>query len=145
MRTRTAFLTGIGLCLVLAAILSAQNYSARSMRFGVPYAFVINDHILPAGTYDFAFSSKPFEPVKITAVGGATESVYIAKRTEPVQSRRQTPGPDKLVFHRLGDEYFLAEIHNFAIGGLTVSPCKRYKAAAKTGKPEIVEVVAGGR
>jgi hypothetical protein len=90
-----------------ALALAAAGYaqSAQPLQVTVPFDFVAGSRTLTAGQYTVS------QPVNTSAVAfrsarGAPGVVVITQRVESPGRR----GIAKLVFHRYGDRYFLAEV-----------------------------------
>jgi len=95
----TALLTAVSLMAPTGA--SAQNRQQAT----IPFDFTVGQRLLPAGTY------------VITHVGPSTITVRGWKGTELVSAITQIhstdevrKNPDKLIFHKYGDQYFLSEV-----------------------------------
>jgi hypothetical protein len=76
---------------------------ARTVEAKIPFAFVVREHVFPAGTY------------RISSVG--TNLVEIGTRDKPAMETSTTyfdnngPGSDaRLVFNKYGGQYFLREV-----------------------------------
>jgi hypothetical protein len=89
----TATIITLGSAVAQAATLEAK----------IPFAFVVQKHVLPAGTYRFSSVGSNF--------------VQIGTRDKPVMETIAThadnngPGSDaRLVFTKYGDQYFLREV-----------------------------------
>ncbi|MGB9234034.1 MAG: hypothetical protein WCC04_06440 [Terriglobales bacterium] len=91
--------------LIVAALLTAGAVG-QSMRGGqivqVPFPFVVAERTLPAGRYF------------VTNIGETRLRIYSAERQSLVQTHtvqgHAPEGSGKMVFHRYGDVYFLAEV-----------------------------------
>jgi hypothetical protein len=94
----------IGLGLLLA---SASAYAQTGVvKATVPFNFIVNKTELLAGEYRI-------QPMGITASAMAIESPdgKVVKAFLPIEcTAPQTPKTTKLVFHRYGAQYFLAQI-----------------------------------
>ena len=90
----------------MLAALAAGVSQAQSARLtaDVPVPFVVGDRTLPAGTYKVDESAGS-AAVVIHAAGGRNVPA-IANNTTSARDQKVS----KLVFHRYGDRYFLAEI-----------------------------------
>ncbi len=95
----TALLTALTLMAPTGA--SAQN----RLQATIPFDFTVGQRLLPAGTY------------MITHLGPRTISVRGWKGTELLTANtvirsieEVSKNPDKLIFHKYGDQYFLSEI-----------------------------------
>jgi hypothetical protein len=112
-----ALMTLIVACSIAVPVVNAQQ---TIMTANVPFAFSIGDKQLPAGAY------------AVREVGRAT-LVQSKDAVHSVMSIYNYAGPSKadstkMVFHKVGDHYFLAQIWTSARGeGLEVPESKREK------------------
>jgi hypothetical protein len=96
----------MSVALLMSAAAQAQT---THMTITVPFGFTAGNVQLPAGEYDVK---------AVGAWGGATLSVHNVGSNAgtlilSTSCRSQTPTADaKLVFHRYGQQYFLAEVWN---------------------------------
>jgi hypothetical protein len=101
----TMLLLIVSLAFVTAVAANAQSRRANA---DVPFDFVAGNRTLPAGHYNIADSTTGREVVRISelkqAKGVFALTILVSSREAPKQS--------KLVFHRYGNRYFLAEIWN---------------------------------
>ncbi len=107
------------------------------MKAHVPFSFRAGGGRLPAGDYSIIETGMTSEPVLLRA-GLRGVELIMPNNTE---SRNDVSSP-KLVFHRYGDEYFLAEIWTSAddsVRKLKVNPRERKLAKAGVG-PEVAAV-----
>jgi hypothetical protein len=98
--------TLISICLLLtAATLFAQTESQRLMKVNVPFAFGVEDHSLPAGEY-FVYTVTPERSIRIASADGKHSAVI---NTLPNYANQPSVN-SRLVFHKYGDQYFLAQV-----------------------------------
>jgi len=83
------------------AVVSAQAQSARTVVSNIPFEFIVADETLPAGKYRVNRSIGT--ALKIWTSDAAV--IRLTNEIEPNKDRRA-----RLVFHRYGDRYFLAEV-----------------------------------
>ena len=132
--------TLIAICLLFAAAtLFAQTESQRLMKVNVPFAFGVEDHCLPAGEY-LVLTVTPERSIRIVSTDGK-HSAIVNTLPNYAKSPSET---SRLVFHRYGDEYFLAQVWT---GGQNVarSPLSSKRAmeiASSSGMPETLTVIA---
>ena len=130
----------ITICLLFAsATLFAQTTSQRLMKVNIPFAFGVEDHSLPAGEY-LVFTVTPERSIRIVSTDGKHSAIV---NTLPNYASLPSEN-SRLVFHRYGNEYFLAQVWT---AGQTVArnPLSSKKAmeVASTGeRPEMFTVVA---
>src|SRR5215471_11828924 len=123
--------TLITICLLFtAATLFAQTESQRLMKVNIPFAFSAENHSLPEGEY----------LVRIVTADGKHTAIV---NTLPNYAKSPSES-SRLVFHRYGNEYFLAQVwtagQNVARNPMS---SKRAMALASSGeKPETKVVIA---
>ena len=83
------------------AVVSAQAQSAKTVISNVPFEFIVADKTLPAGKYRINRSIG--NALKIWTSDAA--AIRLTNEIEPSKDGRA-----RLVFHRYGDRYFLAEV-----------------------------------
>ena len=102
-------LTMVTLVLAIAlatAVASANAQSAKKVAADIPFAFVVGDQTLSAGEYTMKATTAPANGVMIQDASGKSETLRLTFPIEPRQNRRSA----RLVFHRYGQRYFLAEV-----------------------------------
>jgi hypothetical protein len=98
----TMFMLVMGLSLATAAIsANAQSLKARA---NVPFDFVVGDKTLTSGDYTIATVTMAGDALRISS----TDMSQTAARLTITADGRSANA--KLVFHRYGNRYFLAEI-----------------------------------
>ena len=90
---------------LVAAALPAYGQTARTTRANVPFDFVVGNTNFSAGTYEIAALSGTGETLRVKNL--ETQKAIYRLSTSLVAS---APGVSKLVFHRYGSQYFLAEV-----------------------------------
>ena len=98
--------TLITICLLLtAATLFAQTESQQLMKVNVPFSFGVGDRSLPAGEYSI-FTVTPERSIRIVSADGKYAAVI---NTLPNYAHAPST-KSRLVFHKYGDQYFLAQV-----------------------------------
>jgi hypothetical protein len=127
---KTIFTTLTLLSLLMTLVgAGAQARPQAALVANVPFEFTIKNQTLPAGRYE----------VKVAMLGGAemltissdreTKGFYFVHR----QSRHgDVAGDPKLVFHRYGDQYFLAQIWQSNDREAITLPVSRAELEVKT-------------
>ena len=136
MKSRMNRVLSVGVALAAAVLAVHAQVQQRTLTADVPFQFYVGSHLMPQGAYR----------VDETANGGIAWLKAMGKgssqavTTFSVAGSKET-GTARLVFHRYGDNYFLAEIWGASpIGqGLGVSP--REKELAQAGVPRTVAVI----
>jgi hypothetical protein len=131
-------LLAMSLTLLISAAAQAQT---THMKVTVPFEFTAGNVQLPAGEYEVT-APGPW--------GGATLSVqnvhsHLASVVVSNSSRSQKAAADsKLIFHRYGQQYFLAEVWNrdsFAGREIRINP-RRTELAKNQSKDEVVLIAS---
>ncbi|HTQ98082.1 MAG TPA: hypothetical protein VMH89_14825 [Candidatus Acidoferrum sp.] len=96
--------------LVLAAVAVLFATAAQAQEFGVkatiPFAFVANNHTYPAGSYVLANLRSSSDLLLMRGTGEIKSTVTLM----PHQCVSMKIEGSKLVFHRVGDTYFLYRV-----------------------------------
>jgi len=131
-----------GLFFMLAAA-SVHAQSANKISATVPFDFTAGDAKLKAGEYKIRRDD--MQMLVVTSADQKTRAFVLAPKTV---RRTRSDGSEKLVFHRHGNQYFLAEVwisRGTDGNGLYISAAERrlMKDLAKTeAGPERIEIVA---
>ncbi len=126
------------------AVVSANGQSSVQVRADIPFEFTIGDKTLPAGTYGVRSASNAGD---VLMIQNSESSISSFRLTNPIEPKRSKP--PRLVFHRYGQTYFLAEVWK---GGESVGrkllPSSKERAMKRElsnlaqNNYEIVEIVA---
>jgi hypothetical protein len=135
-----SFLAVSGLVFGLAASLSAQTLRLNA---SIPFEFVAGLSTLPAGEYQLDSLSTP-GVVRVWSDDSHTASLVMSRPVvEPLDKRIGEP---KLIFHRYGNQYFLAQIWSgYGSAGRVIPVSKEERALSETAAsrgPETVVVLA---
>lgn len=149
-RTLTMLTLLIGLTLT-AGVASAQGQStSRRVVADIPFDFIVGDKTLPAGKYQVGAATSNGEGVRITSRTGKASAIRLS---HPATDKSKNKNA-RMVFHRYGQRYFLAEIWSGDDFGQKLMPSKnerslRLELGSKTSKSDVakntyetVEVVA---
>ena len=125
--------------LALAAAYAAPAQTARTLKASVPFAFTVQGRDMPAGEYvvDRANNSATI----ILKCREHSISVIVPTNTLESPNSQNT---GKLVFHRYGDQYFLAEVWGDGRDGRQLPPTKQERNLALQRAPERA-IVASAR
>ena len=88
------------------AVVSANAQSQRRLSANVPFDFVIGEKTLPAGEYGASLTSNDGSTVVIQRDYSSDAAVRLTNSINPKPNKTQA----RLVFHRYGQTYFLAEV-----------------------------------
>jgi len=137
MKTLKTLLLSVGAVALLGA---SGLYAQSKATANIPFAFTAQNTTLPAGEYTMSPASASHELMLIRN----TETNKAVMVLAPSGSSEYKGAPDKnvVLFHRIGDRYFLAEVKTDAVQG-HVSPSKleRELAAEGGGQPLAAVIV----
>jgi hypothetical protein len=126
MKNRVARLLSVGIALAAVAVVHAQE---KTVKANVPFSFYMGSSLMPQGAYRVSEISNGavvwIMSMQSKAAQAAT-TVHVAgkDRIEPA----------KLVFHRYGEDYFLAEIWTGGVStGQALARSAREKELAQSG------------
>jgi hypothetical protein len=111
---------------VLSLLLNATGaYAQSAVKADVPFAFTLGTAQLPAGPYEVAAPCGSCGDQKTITIRNLKTGTTVLLQVQP-EYRRDTS--DRLVFHHLGNQYFLAEIWGDAgSAGMTIPASKLEK------------------
>ena len=89
--------------LLMATAAQAQQ---TSLKANVPFDFVVADHDYPAGEYTLQSMLNSGLVIRIKNIREASPGIALSSEC----SSREPSATTKLVFHRLGDRYFLYQV-----------------------------------
>jgi hypothetical protein len=116
--TMLALVVGLALA---TALVSANAQSTSIVRANVPFDFIVGDKTLPAGKYTVNSAASDGQALSIRTSGGKSLALvlthYAAERSQKRIAR--------MVFHRYGQQYFLAEVWSGASHGRQLMQSKR--------------------
>jgi hypothetical protein len=101
----TMLLLVVALSLV-TAVVSAKGQSSRRQTANIPFTFIVGDNELSAGKYSVEPATSTGEALKIS---GTENGTAMFRMSSQLDSRKPVE-KGKLVFHRYGNKYFLAEV-----------------------------------
>ena len=125
-------------CVAFATLGPTPSRAQVLMKAHVPFSFRARGGTLPAGDYSISETSTTSEVVLLSAGKRGVELVMPNNTAS-----RSDVSDSKLIFHRYGDEYFLAEIWAHAddsVRTLAISPRERQLAKAPGISPEVAVV-----
>ncbi len=125
-------------CVVFVTLASAPSHAQILVKADVPFEFSAGQGMLPAGNY--AITQNGIQAAVTLSSGRRGVQIMLPQTIEFLDHQDAT----KLVFHRYGDQYFLAEIWSGLDGSvrkLNVNPQERQ--LAKSGISPQVAVVYG--
>jgi hypothetical protein len=102
-------ITMLALMVVLAlasAVASANAQSAQKVVADVPFDFSVGYKTLPAGEYSVQTIASAGDGLLIRSADGKTSALRLSEPTEKAKDKSHA----RLVFHRYGERYFLAQV-----------------------------------
>lgn len=125
-------------CVAFVTLAATPSHAQILLKADVPFSFSAGYGVLPAGEYSIA--KVGIGQMLLVREGQRGVELMVPKTTES----RNDINSAKLVFHRYGDEYFLAEIWTNADESVrTLSVHPRERQLAKAGASPVVAVVYG--
>jgi hypothetical protein len=132
MKSRVTRILSVGIALVAAAAVQAQN---KTVTAKVPFSFYMGRSAMPQGAYKVdELSHGAIVCMRSTDAANAVTANEIVgkKQIEPA----------RLVFHRYGESYFLAEIWTGDTSiGRALAPSPREKELAQNGAAPTLAVI----
>jgi hypothetical protein len=99
-----------GLLIAMVAVMAGQPAKAQSLVYGlranIPFDFKVGDKTFPAGRYSVNRVQQDDAVIKVSSLEGKANTF---RGTIPVTVEK-TRSKGTLVFHRYGDQYFLAQV-----------------------------------
>ena len=133
--------TLITICLLLtaAAMFAQTTPSQRLMKVNIPFAFSAGAVKLPAGQY-LLYTISPDWGIRFATIDGKHNAFVNTLPNYPSRPSENS----RLVFHRYGNEYFLAEVWTAGqdVARNPLSSKKAMESASNGEKPEAFTVVA---
>jgi len=131
-------LIGILSLVAMSLLLNATGAYAQSYaKANVPFDFKVGSAQLPAGSYEIKVANAGTSAITVRNGETSASAISMAGREQP----RSTEA--KMVFHRVGNQYFLAEIwRNSSTEGLIVPTSKQEKDLEK--ELQLAKGPAGG-
>jgi hypothetical protein len=100
-RIRTALL-GLGLFFAVSGVQAQEN----GVKANVPFDFMVGNEVLPAGEYLVTPQGSANQAILIRSTDSKNAVMTVTSRCASANPSKDT----KLVFHRLGDRYFLSQV-----------------------------------
>jgi len=137
MKTLKTIILSVGAVALLGA---SGLYAQTKATATIPFEFTAQDTTLPAGDYTMSATSATRDVLVIRNVETRKAIMVLA----PWAGSAYKGAPDKnvVVFHRLGDRYFLAEVKTDAVHGhLSPSKLERELASEGSGQPTAAVII----
>jgi hypothetical protein len=109
---------------LVTAVVSA-NAQSNPIKANIPFEFIVGDKTLPAGEY----TVKPATTGGALAIQNADGKGNVVRMTGPTEQK--TRGRARMVFHRYGHNYFLAEVWDIGTNGRELAKSKQERAVER--------------
>jgi hypothetical protein len=96
----------VGLALVSTVVPANGQLSSPLVTADVPFDFIVADQTFPSGKYTVRAASDNGKVLKITSLDGKSSTVRLSNSVTDPSTKQNA----RMVFHRYGQEYFLAEV-----------------------------------
>jgi hypothetical protein len=135
MKTLKTIILSVGAVALLGA---SGLYAQTKATAQIPFEFTAQNTTLPAGEYTMSAASASHDLMVIRNVE-TRKAIFVLA---PSASSEYKGAPDKnvVLFHRIGDRYFLAEVKTDAVRG-HVSPSKLERELASEGSGQPLAAV----
>ncbi len=128
----------ISVVILMLTVDLASAQSTDPINFRTPFAFVVGDQLLPAGTYTVRVVS----PTGTLSFHSDDGNISVLISSVPVQAS-QTADRFKFIFHRYGIHYYVSEIWTPGYKtGRTIQPRASELEVARNEKPQHVTLYA---
>ena len=133
-------LRSILLALTVLLLATAAQAQTTNVKASIPFDFVVGDHAYSAGDYTVKSMSQNSSAIRIDNADESEKGITLA---DACSSGRPATGT-KLVFQRLGNNYFLYQIwtEGNSLGRQFRVSKKETQLAMNYSKPELVVVAA---
>ena len=133
-------LRSILLALTVLLLATAAQAQTTNVKASIPFAFVVGDHAYPAGEYTVKSMSQGSAAIRIDNADESEKGITLSNAC----SKAQPADGTTLVFHRVGDNYFLYQIWTDGNSAGRQFPVSKKEAqfAKNNSKPELVIVAA---
>jgi hypothetical protein len=113
---------------MLAASAPASAKTIAMLRAQVPFDFYVGDRLIAAGDCAVASITDGGSALRISSSGGKESAISLTDQTSAKANREGNP---RLVFHKYGDQYFLAAVWDTGQGGRALHESKRERNLRK--------------
>ena len=110
----------------LATAVVSANAQSTAIKANIPFEFIVGDKTLPAGAYSVTTVNGGRDALMIQSADAKNSAVRLSGPTE-----EGNEGRARMVFHRYGHNYFLAEVWNGGNTGRELAKSKQERAAER--------------
>jgi len=123
--------------LTMLAVASVYANPHSRLQVNIPFAFTLGDKTLPAGQYIIERNRIVPELFIVCSLDGRTRATGFTTHVPSPMTQMQT----KLVFHRYGNQYFLAQVWRMD-GGQAFLKSRAERSAAKESAKRLAKTEA---
>lgn len=131
-------LRSISIVFALLLAVSAVNAQTPALQAAIPFNFVAGNRVLPAGQY--VLSNTWLTSSSLISLRDLDAPITSMAITKPC-SVNEAPKTSKLVFHRIGNEYFLYQIWTEGEKNGREFPMSKLEVQMAKNEPRAEEVV----
>jgi hypothetical protein len=131
-----------------ASVVVANGQSSTRVYAQIPFDFVVGDKTLSAGRYSVSTEMQDHSALRVRNMKANSAAVRLSDQIQSRSSKNNA----RLVFHRYGQTYFLAEVwQGGSSSGWSLHPskaertCQREQGSIAQNKYETVELMASLR
>jgi len=128
---------------IAASLLAHAQTNYQYIRANVPFEFVVNGQVLPAGSYDFCWNRNFVAAVRLATPGNANSQPIRYTQINAVEPTLKDKIP-AVIFHQVSNRYFLAEIHQPDAGLVMLTTTKEEKRMQQLAGVKTVKIEAEG-
>jgi hypothetical protein len=109
--------------LALAATVKSANaqITSHAVTADIPFDFIVGNKTLPAGRYTVSSATSDGEGLRIRSVDGKSAAFRLSNLVVEKSQKWNA----RMVFHRYGQQYFMAQVWSGDSYGRQLRPCKR--------------------
>ncbi len=106
--------------LFLFSMVAAAYAQEGALQANIPFAFKVADKQLPAGDYDFTWAANS-QNIRVASSKNTAVALVLTRLAAGIH---KTPQDAHVVFDKMGDQYWLAEIWIYGIDGFSLHNMK---------------------
>jgi hypothetical protein len=150
LKTLTMLTLVVGFALAAGVVSANGQMTSTFVTADIPFDFVVADKTLPGGKYIVSSLTQGGDALKVSSRDGQSAAMRLTNLIPEKREKRTA----RMVFHRYGQKYFLAEVWSGNDYGHQLRRCKTErilqhelasntsKSDSATGSYQVVEVVA---
>ena len=105
-KTLTMLTLVVGLALAVTIVSANGQSASQRLTADIPFDFIVGDKTLPSGKYTVSAATSNGEGVKLSHREGKSSAIRLSNIIVDKSESRNA----RMVFHRYGQQYFLAEV-----------------------------------